>query len=253
MRERTRRRVVAEAKSHRATPEELREAPKRVKELETELFDLTLTDEVKRGESREHRYARLLRLRALREDFASERPPVRGDHPNGFLLSIVMAVASFLLCAACAGGVYFGLLLLNQKPNPADTAAAYWTAVQGQNYGQIYSSYLSPTQRVAFNQADFVATASNADDYWGSVTSATLVGQPTITGQRATFTYQVVRPKAKYSCQLVLVLLGGSWSVDDLGSSIDPTVAGLPAPKATPSATPSSTPADSSATSTPSQ
>lgn len=240
MRERTRRRVVAEAKSHRATPEELREAPKRVKELEQELLDMPLTEEAKKGESREHRYARLLRLRAMREDFASVRAPILGDHANGLLLSLVMTVASFLLCAFCAGGVYFGLLLLNQKPNPTDTAAVFWQTVEARNYDQV-KGLLSPTERVTLKD-DLVTTANDADQNFGQVTNAVIASQPTITTDTALIIYEVTRGKStKYKCTLHLVLRGGTWQVDSVDSAFDPTLAGLPAPKTTPSPSPSAT------------
>lgn len=239
MRERTRRRVMAEAKSHRATPEELREAPKRVKELEQELLDIPLGSEAKKGESREHRYARLLRLRAMREDFASVRAPILGDHANGLLLSVVMTVASFLLCAFCAGGVYFGLLLLNQKPNPTDTGAAFWQTVEARNYDQV-QGLLSPTERVTLKD-DLVSTANDADQNFGQVTNVVIVGRPVITTETAIITYDVTRGKAThYKCALHLVLRGGAWQIDNVDSAFDPTLAGLPAPKVSP--TPSPTP-----------
>lgn len=243
MRERTRRRVVAEAKSHRATPEELREAPKRVKELEQELLDVPLTEEAKQGESREHRYARLLRLRAMREDFASVRPPILGDHANGLVLSVVMTIASFLLCTFCAGGVYVGLLLLNQKPNPTDTGAAFWQTVEARNYDQV-QGLLSPTERVTIKD-NLVTAASDADENFGFVTNAVIVGQPTVTTQSATIQYDVTRgSKVHYKCTLRLVLRGGTWQVDDVGATFDPVLAGLPAPNPTaaPSPSPTNTP-----------
>lgn len=241
MRERTRRRVVAEAKSHRATPEELREAPRRVKELEQELLDMPLADEAKKGESREHRYARLLRLRAMREDFASGRPPILGDHANGLVLSVVMTVASFLLCAFCAGGVYVGLLLLNQKPNPTDTGAAFWQTVEARNYDQV-QGLLSPTERITLKD-NLVTTANDADGSFGFVTNAVVAGQPTITTQSATITYDVTRGgKNRYKVTLQLVLRGGTWQVDNVGATFDPVQAGLPAPN--PTAAPSPAPTD---------
>jgi hypothetical protein len=239
MLERTRRRVVAEAQSHRATPEELRDASKRLKEIEIELRELPVSAEAKLGEPRERRYARLLRLRAMREEFVGDRPIV-GDHPNGLLLSLVMTVASFMVCAFCAGSLFFGIQLLNQTPVPADTAAAYWQAVEAGNYGQIYSTYLSSTQRVSFNQQDFVTTATKADSDFGIVTAFRQIGQPTVTKQQAVIAYQVTRGnKVSYKCTLTLVLRGGTWYIDNTDSSFAPSLAGVatPVPTATPTAT----------------
>jgi hypothetical protein len=241
MRERTRRRVAAEAQSHRATPEELRDASKRIKEIEQELRELPLSEEAKQGEPRERRYARLLRLRAMREDFVGDRP-VEGAHPNGYLLSLVMTIASFMLCAFCAGSLYIGVQLLNQKPNPADTAAAYWGAVESKNYGQIYSTYLSSKQRVSYQQSDFVTNATQADSDYGAITKFLQVGQPVVSGQQATIVYQVTRGGIiTYKCTLALVLRGGTWYIDDPNSTFAPSLAGVPTPTTQPTARPSPT------------
>src|SRR5215472_6713381 len=109
MRDRARQRAMAEARSHRASAEELRDAGKRVKELEQELLtSIQLQPETRQGEDRRERYSRLLRLRALRDNFTSMRP-LEADHPNAFLLAIVMTVASLMLCGFCAGGALVGL------------------------------------------------------------------------------------------------------------------------------------------------
>lgn len=241
MRERTRRRVVAEAQSHRATPEELRDASKRLKEIEGELRELPVSEEAKKGEPREQRYARLLRLRAMREEFVGDNPIV-GDHPNGLLLSLVMVVASFMVCAFCAGSVVFGIQFLNQTPNPADTAAAYWQAVEAGNYGQIYSTYLSSTQRVSVQQQDFVLNATQADTQFGMVTAFVQQGQATVTKQQAVIVYQIMRgTKVSYKCTLTLVLRGGTWYIDDTNSSFAPSLAGVPTPTSQPSPTATAT------------
>ncbi len=244
MRERTRRRVAAEAQSHRATPEELRDAPKRLKELEGELRELPLSEEAKKGEPREQRYARLLRLRAMREEFVGDNPIV-GDHPNGLILSLVMTVASFMVCAFCAGSAYFGIQVLNQTPNPTDAAAAYWNAVESGNYGQVYSTYLSSTQRVSSRQQDFITSATQADSDYGAVTAFVQQKPATISSQQATIVYEVTRgTKVTYKCTLTLVLRGGTWYVDNTDSTFAPSLAGVPTP------VPTATPAD---TATPSQ
>jgi hypothetical protein len=244
MRDRARQRAMAEAKSHRASPEELRDASKRVKELEQELLaSIQLQPETRQGEDRSQRYSRLLRLRTLRDDFTSMRP-LEADHPNGFILAIIMTVASFMLCGFCAGGALVGLQVLNFKPNPIDTATAFWQSVEQQNYALIHSQYLSPTLRVVYDDpAQFATTAQASDDYYGRVTNFVLTKQAGDMTQTAILTYQVTRGSNKvYNATLTLVLHGGSWGVDNLGSSLDPSVDGGLPPPPTPSPTQGATP-----------
>ena len=243
MRDRARQRAMAEAKSHRASAEELRDASKRVKELEQELLTtVQLLPETKLGEDRRERYSRLVRLRALRDDFTSTRP-IEVDHPNGFLLAIVMTVASLMLCGFCAGGALVGLQVLNFKPNPIDTATAFWQSAEQQDYALIRSQYLSPTLRVVWDTPQyFLAMAQASDNYYGRVTNFSLVkqaGDP----QTADLTYEVTRGSSKvYKATLTLVLYGGSWGVDNLGSSLDPSADNSLPPPPTPSPSPNPTP-----------
>jgi hypothetical protein len=235
---------MAEAKSHRATAEELRDAGKRVKELEQELLTtIQLQPETKQGEDRGRRYSRLLRLRALRDDFTSERP-LEADHPSGFILAIVMTVAAFMLCGFCAGGALLGLQVLNFKPSAIDTATAFWQNVEQQNYSVIHSNYLSPTLRVVYDDPSvFTAMAKSSDTYYGPVTNYTLIQDINNSAQQATLTYSVTRGTSKkYQATLVLILYAGSWGVNDLGSSLDPSENGSLPPPPTPSPSPSPSP-----------
>jgi hypothetical protein len=59
--------------------------------------------------------------------------------------------------------------------------------------------------------------------------------------QQAILTYKVTRNKV-YNATLTLVLHSGSWGVDDLGSSLDPSVGGSLPPPPTPSPSPNPTP-----------
>jgi hypothetical protein len=250
MRDRVRQRAMAEAKSHRASAEELRDAGKRVKELEQELLTtVQLQQETKQGEDRLQRYSRLLRLRTLRDNFTGGRS-LEEDHPNGFILAIVMTVAAFMLCGFCAGGVLLGLQVLNYKPSPLDTATAFWENVEQQNYATICSNDLSPTLRVVYaNPSDFTTMAQASDNYYGPVTSYALTQEVDNSAQQTTLTYSVTRGTSKhYTAVLVLVLYAGSWGVNDLGSSLSPsennslppppTPSTPPSPVATPSPTP---------------
>ena len=234
MRDRTRRRVLAEAKSHLASPEELREAPKRVKELEEELRQLELSSEAKNGEERELRYSRLLRLRSLREDFQILRPLEVPRQPNSILLSIVMFVSAFMLCAACIAVVVVGLQLIHQKPDPQATASGFWFDMEQQDYLQLQSTYLSPTLRVQYDQSQFLSQASYADQAFGTVTNAVETKQAGDMNTTANFTYVVTRTlngrNISYTATLILTFHGGTWGVDDMGAALDPTKAGIPAP-----------------------
>ncbi len=224
MRDRARQRAMAEAKSHRASPEELREASKRLKE----------------GEERERRYARLLRIRSLRDEFQSERPLEEPNAPRSLLLAIVMTIASFLLCAGCAGGAFFALQLANQKPDPTVTTANFWDNMEHQQYAEIHNSELSPTLRVRYDESTFVSQANQADTDYGKVTSAVATGRAGDMTKTAQFTYAVTRGNHTYTVTLALSTHSGTWGIDDLGAAIDPASAGVPTP--TPTATPLESP-----------
>lgn len=236
MRDRTRQRMLAQARSHRATSEELREAGKRVKEIEQEFRQLDLSPETRHGEERLDRYSRLLRLREMREDFQTSRPLELPKQPNSYLLAIVMTIASFMLCASCVLGGFVGLQLVHQKPDPMATASGYWYDMENQRYADLQSSYLSPTLRVQY-QSQFLSLANTADQEFGIVTNATLTHQAGNMTTTAQLTYAVTRANhITYTTTITLTQHGGTWGVDDLGATIDPTKAGIPAP-ATPTPT----------------
>jgi hypothetical protein len=239
---------MAEVKSRRASREELREAGKRVKELEQELLTtVPLSPETKQGEDRRSRYLRLLRLRNMRDDFTSTRP-IQADHPNGYILALVMTVACVLLCGFCAGGAFVGLQLLNFKPSPVDTANAFWAAAEQQNYSVIHTNYLSPTLRVIWDDpTQFASMAEASDSYYGAITNFSLIKQAGDMTQTAYLTYTVTRSKNGvnkiYNATLKLVIHAGSWGIDDLGASLDPSVGGALPPIPTPTTQPTLTPA----------
>jgi hypothetical protein len=248
MRDRARQRAMAEAKSHRASPEELREASKRLKEIEDELSQRDLLPETKQGEERERRYARLLRIRSLRDEFQSERPLEELNASRSLLLAIVMTVASFLLCAGCAGGAFFALQLANQKPDPTVTTANFWDNMEHQQYAQIHNSELSPTLRVRNDESTFVSQANQADKDYGQVASAVATGQAGDMTKTAQLTYAVTRGNHTYNVTLTLSTHSGTWGIDDLGAAIDPSSAGVPSP--TPTLTPSESPTTTPTTTT---
>lgn len=243
MLDRVRQKALAAAKSRRASQEELKEAPQRVKEIERELLQMQLQPETKHGEERAQRYSRLLRLRNMRQRFTERRPLDTSDQPNGIILAVVMTVASFMICAFCAVGSYVGVQYLHQKPDPIAAASAFWVNVESRSYGEVRSSYLSPTLRVQYDQNSFQQLAQQADTDYGPVSNAVLFKQAGDMTQTAILTYQVTRNKT-YNATLTLVLHGGVWGVDDLGAVFDPSQAGLPAPTPSPSPTGPPTPTD---------
>jgi len=237
------RRQMARIKSRRASASELREAKVRLKELQEEFRALDLRRETKKGETREERYARTLKLRTMREQFEMAHPYDKRPHANSLLLSLVMIVSSFLLCGFVGGGAYVGFRLYTAKPDPVSTANAFWADMKSQQYTDLYVSYFSPTLQLQVKEADFVTTAKQADTDFGFVTDAT-PSKSQVTADTASLTYRVTRTnqnsgKTKtYEATLALQLINGSWDVGDLGTAADPNQASAtPTPTVQPTAT----------------
>ncbi len=234
MRDITRARMSAVAKSRRASQEELHEAQKRVKEIDAELRQIELQPATKQGEEREARYQRVLRLREMREDFES-RYPVQGPRqPNSLLLALVMTIGSFLICAFAIGGFYFAFTALNFNPGPTATADAFWADTKTQTYQDIYLNLLASNLRLSYVQTQFINDARQADTDYGPITNAVLTQQAGDLKTTETLTYTVTRQKAggkaiSYPVKLVLTATNNSWSISDVGASIYPTQAGVQA------------------------
>ncbi|MEO7002116.1 MAG: hypothetical protein ABI068_09845 [Ktedonobacterales bacterium] len=246
MREITRNRMTAVAKSRRAAPAELKQARERIKEIDAELKHLELQPETKKGEEREKRYERILRLRAMRDEFQSKFPVNEEPRPNSLLLALVMTVTSFLICSFCAGGSYFAYAAINQKPDPVSTAQGFWADMQAQNYNDIHANFLAPTLRVALDSNTFDQAALQSDASYGTVTGAILTKKPTgdlTQSQAVQLTYTVTRSKVSYSVTLDMEVHLGQWGITNLSGAIDPTQSGVPA-VATPTPYPSPTPTD---------
>lgn len=241
MRDRARQRALAAAKSRRASPEELKEAGKRVKEIEQEMRELEMRPETRKGEERAQRYGRLLRLRHMREAFTATRPQEEPRPLNSLALSLVMLFASVALCAFCVGGAYAGVIYLRQKPNPVTTATAFWDTMIAQQYSVVVDSYLSPALRVQYSGGLLAQTAQATDTGYGVIKSVTLLQQGGDLQQTAILTYLIQR-NASYKATIVLTLHGGTWGVDDLGNTLAPDKAGLPEPTPSPSPTSPPTP-----------
>ena len=249
MRDINRSRMAAAAKSRRATPEELREARNRVKEIDAELRQLELTPETTRGEDREQRYDRVLRLRQMREEFTSRFPTLEQTGTNSIVLAAAMTIMSFLTCAFCTGGFYFAYSALTFNPGPSSVATTFWSDLQTQNYQDAYSNTLNATLRGQMTQQQFLADAQQADTDYGPVTNATLVTQPGNQTSNAKLVYKVTRQKKGgapiiYNATIQMVTQANVWGVSDLGASIYPTLGGVQAAPGsqTPTASPSATP-----------
>lgn len=248
MRDINRSRMAAAAKSRRATPQELREARNRVKEIDAELRTLELTPETKRGEEREQRYERVLRLRQMRDEFTSKYPTLEQGGGNSIVLAAVMTIMSILTCAFCAGGFYFGYSALTYNPGPSSVATSFWSDIQTQGYQDAYSNMLSPSLRGQITLQQFLTDAQQADTDYGPVVSVTLVS--TSGGQaNAKLVYSITRKKkggapTTYQATVQMVSVANVWGVTDLGASIYPTLGGVKpvqqsdTPVASPSATP---------------
>lgn len=242
------RRQMAAARSRRATPRELREARKRLKEIEAELQQTELLPETKNGEEREQRYERVLRLRAMRDQFARMVPPQKPNHPNSLLLSLFMIIGSFLICSVCAGGAFFALRFVTQKPDPTATTSGFWDDMMAQDYVDIHRNFLYPTLRVQRSTEVFVGDARNADASYGKVTAATLVSVPDNATQvsNVKLTYDVTRgANVHYRVSIELQLNGGAWGISDFGNTFAPSGPGVPAqstPTPEPDTTPTATP-----------
>jgi hypothetical protein len=242
-------RMAAAVKSRRATPDELREARNRVKEIDAELRQLELSPETKHGEDRERRYERVLRLRQMREEFTSRYPALEQRGPNSLILAVAMTIMSFLTCAFCAGGFYFAYNALTFNPGPSSVATSFWSDLQAQNYQDAYSNMLSPALRGQITLQQFLSDAQQADTDYGPVTNVTLVSPlPSNSSTNVKLIYKVTRKKGgasvTYDATVLMALQGNTWGITDLGASIYPTLGGVkPVPDSgTPTANPSTTP-----------
>jgi hypothetical protein len=229
------RRRLAAARSHNASKEELSGSKQRLKEIEEELRQITLAPETTKGEEREERYARALRLRAMRDDFQREFPIEQPPRANNLLLALVMTVASFMLCAFCAGGGYLAVNLVNQKPDPVSTANAFWNAMVQGNYSVARTSFFSPVLREQLPLDTFANEASVVDKEFGQITAFVLIKQSGDFQSSGSLTYTITRGTSiKYQVVLQMLLFHNSWGVSDLGNALDPHSAN---PRITPVAT----------------
>jgi hypothetical protein len=224
------------------SPDELREASERYKEIQEELRTMDLAPETRQGEERLDRYERELRLRAMREEFQANAeaqlpPPQR----MGPMMALIMTVASFLLCSFCAGGTYFGLLLITQKPSAQSVADSFWSSMEARDYTTAHT-YFAPSVPLTADQFD--TQAKTADAQYGAVISATPSAHQEHSSQTVTvLNYNVRRGKGPiYPVSITLNTIQGSWGVADYGAALAPPTGtgGYPIPATpTPTVTPS--------------
>jgi hypothetical protein len=231
----------AVARGGGASRAELREASERYKEIQEELRTMDLAPETRHGEERLDRYERDLRLRAMREEFqANAEAQMPEPQRTGPMMALVMTVASFLLCAFCAGGTYFGLLLITQKPSAQNVADSFWSAMEAKDYTTAHS-YFAPSVPLTTDQFD--TQAKTADDQYGAVVSATLSPhQETASQTTMVVNYNIRRSKGSvYPVSITLDAVQGNWGVADYGAALAPPsgTGGYPSPTATPTGSPS--------------
>lgn len=229
----------SEAKSGRATPDELREASQRYKEIQGELQQMELAPVTKQGEERLDRYEREMRLRAMREEFQDATGTYPRPPRNPAMLALLMTISSFLLCAFCAGGTYFGLELLGQKPSATDVASGFWSAIQAKDYTTAHDTYLSPVLTQQLPGDSFAAQAQAADSQSGPVTSVALTKQDKLSATSLALTYGVTRTDAHngkhlYNVTLTLQQVRDNWLISDVGAVFSPQPG--PSPSGTPGA-----------------
>jgi hypothetical protein len=217
------------------SPEDLRDASARLKEIQEELLQMELAPETTHGEDRLDRYEREMRLRYMREEFQASTDVQIPQPRNTALLALVMTVASFLMCAFCAGGTYFGLQLLSQTPSPQTTSDGFWQSVEAADYSTAHDSYLAPSLTVAQNVEQFTTVAQQADTSYGKVISAKMVSTQMSGTTEAIITYSVVRAGTKghqitYSVAITLTLKQNSWSIADYANAFTPPSSRIPAP-----------------------
>jgi hypothetical protein len=224
------------------SPDELRDASARYKEIQGELSQIDIAPETRNGEDRLDRYDRELRLRAMREDFqANAQTPLPQQQRNTTLLALVMTVASFLLCAFCAGGTYFGLALLNTRPDPQSVADGFWSAMQARDYGTAHDNYLSPVLRFQLSVDEFSRQAQIADSNDGVIQNVTPISDSkthaSIGNTQAALPYQVTRAGTAgkpyvTTITLSLVVSQNAWGISDIGQLLSPPVPATPTPPA---------------------
>lgn len=239
-------RMAAVAKGRRASPQELREASSRVKEIDAELRALELAPQTKHGEERSARYERVVRLREMRQEFLSRYPGLN-QGGNGLVLATMMVILTILACVFFSGGAYFAYSALTYVQPASSAAATYWSSLESQDYKDAYNNSLSANLRTSLQAPQFESDALEADADYGPITAATLVSQSGNQNTDVKLVYKVTRTRKNaspinYTATLDMTYSATTgWVINDLGSSIypanDPNVKPVPTTTATTTAT----------------
>lgn len=225
-------RMAAAAKARRATPEELREASSRVKEIDAELRALELAPETKHGEERAARYERVVRLREMRQEFFARYPGL-SQGSNGLILATGMTILTILACIFFSAGAYFAYSALTYVSPPSSVASTYWSDLEAKDYTDAYNNILSSNLRTSLQSTQFQSDAQQADQDYGSITSAVYVSQSGDQKTSEKLVYKVTRTKQGASpivYNTTLQMTYGAttgWVINDMGASIYPTFAGV--------------------------
>ncbi len=168
----------------------------RYKEIQEELQRLELSPEATSGESREARFARLQRIKALRREFdrMSRVPFSRRRRQNTAFTVLAMFGIAVMLCALSIGG---GMLLaaqLNRPPDVSSTATHFLDDIKQSDYSDAFQ-YLSR----GFVPLDFNREGSDEDTKLGPVTNYQQISQ---TGGKSgdttgSATYKITRQGTK--------------------------------------------------------
>jgi hypothetical protein len=206
----------------------------RYREIQEEMQRLDLSPEATHGETREARFERRQRLKALRSEFDSMArvPLARRQRQRTGMTVLLMAGMAVLLCVLSVGGGIALENILSRQPDLSSVATGFMDAIKAQDYSTAHSYIPSDSDAQAFGQK-----AEAADSAYGPVTGYLKISQTGgASGQtNGTITYQVSRnaggqglngstpTKIKpYIVIIQFVYTGNSWSVLFYGNLFSP-------------------------------
>jgi hypothetical protein len=214
----------------------------RYKAIQEEMQGLELAPEARAGESREARFAREERIKALRREFDTmARTPLARRRPKTGITVLVMLGAAMLLCALSIGGGVILANMLNQPPDFSSASNGFLNYVMKQDYESAVA-YLTNGFRYVTLQDE----GQTADTDYGPVTGFNIHEQ--VGGNSgdtsAAVQYQIFRAgkgtkaTAPFSYYIIMHFTysasTGSWLIFDFGDLFAPTKGDLAQPTPTP-------------------
>lgn len=202
----------------------------RYKEIQEEMRQLQLSPEALQGESREARFEREQRLRALRREFDSmARIPLARRQRTGATVLIMSGIALLL----CVISLFGGMALANnlgKAPDIQGTATNFMDAIKTQDYAGAHTYLINDQDASGFEQK-----GTEADTALGVVTHYNELshtgGNSGDTSGFATFEVDRAGGKGITGCQLVkaaqyvvvlqFTYVNGSWGIIDYGKLFD--------------------------------